>query len=136
MKVTITGASEGAKLLNNLVTNIKREVLEAMVDAAEDIQQTIQLDALEMDEPDYADSVVVEHDPSSNVVAVGPSIAYAGIKELGERIYVISTRCPWWKYLEPTARERVPSYPRLGRIADRSHGMIKDRILNAIRRLK
>jgi len=113
IKVTITGAEEGVKYLTNAINTLIPKAMEGLEESLILLKDRIYNRAMTEDNVRYAESVEWEINREQWYGIVGPTLDYAPLEEMGEIGRYIHARCPWWKYLESTLRERVPAYPLL-----------------------
>ena len=133
LKINISGADEASKYFTKVQNDLIPTLLDGIESALIMLEVEIESKARQAGKEEYAESVIAFMNRPQMYGIVGPSIEYAPIEEMGRVAAFVHARCPWWKYLEPKLRARVPSFPMLQQIAIEKTDEIKAIIVNKLR---
>ena len=135
MQVIVTGATEGAKIINDIINNIEVAVLAGMEEAAGDIEYQIIQEAARAGEVKYAESVVIRRYPSENKIVIGPTAEWAEIQEEGLSAAVYTDECAREHYPEASSRGREERIAILHNVAGNNLERMRNIIVNKVRTL-
>jgi len=127
--VRITNLDNAIRRLNIFARDLPELTFQGMRESAIFLQDRIR----EID-PKYARTLVISEYPSARIITIGPSIEYAPLRYMEERIKYLQFVCPWWKYLSKEIRELVPSLSELRDIVKANIDQIKNIIVENIKR--
>jgi len=130
MKIIISNLDKSINKLDVFSNKLPDIVFDGMRDSAILLQDKIR----EVD-PKYADTTVIEELPGSKLmtITIGPSIEYAPLKYMGERIRYMKFICPWWKTVSKEIRELVPSSTEIRNTVINNLDDIRNIIVNRIK---
>jgi len=86
-------------------------------------------------DPKYGDTTVIHEIPAAKhiTITIGPSISYAPLEYMGERVRYMKFVCPWWKTISKEIAEKVPSSTEISNVVNTNIEEIKNIIVNSIK---